>query len=863
MFLETCAISSPQFIDYTEGENDERKANSDCSLQFKSLSYVDLSRDMGRDNGKVEPSLRSGRVLKFGGTSVGEMQSLGHVLDIITKEANNNNELLVVIVSAPGPTTDWLIDASTLATSGDLDGALDIVDKIADLCIHNAFSASNGTSIAPPVRHLLVGLKKLLEGVSLTRECTPRALDMILSFGERLSALMMGWLLSWRDISRGVAVVDSRKWVITGKEFGHAKVHVSDSYAALRKLRPSWGNRIAVMTGFIGRTRDGGYTTTLGRNGSDFTATLAGAGLNASIVVINTDVKGVHTADPGIVPTAVPVKKLSYELCLELAIYSSARLFHPRTMLPLISSDIPMAIRSTQDIYGPCTMICNDELFNVEGDGIDPTCVTSLEHQSILELHSRMEEGNDSLSRRFLRALETSSVGVPLGIHAAHGQSFSAMVSNDNLKIAKAAVLKEFSADFTAMEVNPLVVKEDVTMLSIVINSLMEKKGVAWKFFDALSGKDIACAHMATGPRSLSCVIDAKDTEPAVRAVHDAFHFSRQLSLVVLCDPDDKDSVAMEKLLDLLRLRGAVVEELDIVVVGMVKVVTHQDQAKSSYHESGGGSCDEEQSDITLTRFDCLYCPEGIVDLSSRPETQKPKNNATISSKDEMNGHSNGIEDEMNGHSNGTRNGIVSVMSARELLECVSKLPLPVFVDCRNTLRGDGLLDTMYTSIGRRPIVWKRVLEFISDVANNNAILMAALELGINVISSHAFSALQLLSQPAMLGRCMCESSRMGAAHLMCNTAISRSALPILQILRGVLKSGVTPLRMEICFGGGLGTILQRCDIDTTLSQNNAADERYGIVQQQRERLSTASFRQPLPVPVSSLVHEFSGTSQR
>eukprot|EP01084_Bolivina_argentea_P144158 253007_1 len=138
MLLDTCDVSSPQFIGYTEG-----KANSN-ELHCKSKSLSDLRCAERENMGKMDPSLRSGLVLKFGGSSVGEMSSLRHVLDIITKEAHNNDELLVVIVSAPGPTTDWLIDASTLATSGDIDGALETVDRIADLCINNAFSASKG-----------------------------------------------------------------------------------------------------------------------------------------------------------------------------------------------------------------------------------------------------------------------------------------------------------------------------------------------------------------------------------------------------------------------------------------------------------------------------------------------------------------------------------------------------------------------------------------------------------------------------------------------------------------------------------------------------------------------------------------------
>ncbi len=840
MLLDTCSTSSPHFIGYADVKNEEFGATrNDWHCKSKSLS--NLHSVMPRENMcEMDPSWRSGLVLKFGGSSVGEMPALCHVLDIITKEALNNDELLVVIVSAPGPTTDWLIDASTLATSGDIAGALEIVDRIADLCVHNAFSASNGgPSIATPVRHLLVGLKRLLEGVSLTRECTPRALDMILSFGERLSALMMGWLLSWRGISRGVAVIDSREWLITGQEFGNASVHRPESYHALRMLRPSWGDRIAVMTGFIGRTRDGGYTTTLGRNGSDLTATLAGTGLQVRKVVINTDVKGVHTADPSIVPTAVPVKKLSYELCLELAIYSSARLFHSRTMIPLISSGIPMAIRSTQDINGPCTIICNEELCQLEGDGTHPTCVTSLECQSILEVHYRMEKSKDSLGSRILNALQKSSINVSLGIQAAHGQSFSVVIPNDYLDIAKRAVLEEFRAEYDSMEVGPLVVREGVTMLSVVLDKLMETKGVGLRFVSALSRKGIDYTYMATGPRSLSCIIDAKDTVVAVRAVHDAFHFSKQLSLVAVYDSDDVD--IMENLFHLLK--GGAVEALNVVVVGAIKVTPCHGCAKDSISISDGSySPKEQQCDPS---FECLYCPEGIVDFSTPEEYQ-----STIAY----------LRGEIFSCSSLAGKNIVS-LSALELLQCVSKLPLPVLVDCRRSFSYVKNLDQI------KSMTWGEAVEPLCHLGSSDSLLgndinlAIGLELGINIISINAVEALKVLDSVPAFGRCTCENSLMGSAHFMCNTAITSSAFPMLEMLRGVLKVMGTPVKMEICFGGSLGDIFRRCDTEQlyTLPHNNSAEQ--DDVKSWVGRI-TDSCRQPFPYSVEPFVSELSGRSE-
>src|SRR5690606_20967907 len=198
--------------------------------------------------------------------------------------------------------------------------------------------------------------------------------------------------------------VDARGWMVTDARFGNAVVDWPATAERVATLAPHWVGQIPVNTGFLGQTPDG-RTTTLGRNGSDYTATLLGRGLGAEEVVICTDVSGVMTADPGIVHDAYPVPRLSYMEALELANYG-ARMFHPRTMLPLIESGIPMAIRSTMETRAPGEPE-GGTIINAHGsEGQGPTCVTSLEHQALINLRWRQLSQPARIGKRVLEAID-------------------------------------------------------------------------------------------------------------------------------------------------------------------------------------------------------------------------------------------------------------------------------------------------------------------------------------------------------------------------------------------------------------------------------------------------------------------------
>eukprot|EP00040_Diaphanoeca_grandis_P000873 m.16711 g.16711 ORF g.16711 m.16711 type:complete len:974 (+) comp11169_c0_seq1:510-3431(+) len=507
-------------------------------------------------------------VLKFGGSSVGSPLRLAQVMDTLMNlistptpseqpnddAAKNQPGRVAVVVSAQGNTTDWLLDAIDFASKGDLEEAHKMVDRITEYAIANSFAAnsvpqSNGaspngtgtpTELATPrsmpagfveeIRTILSPLRKLLEGMSLLRESTPQGLDYALSFGERLSAHVMVRLLRARGVKS--KFVDARMWNRTDCHFGNAAVDWEKTRRNVEVLWHGWGEAITVHTGFIGQTEDG-RTTTLGRNGSDYTATLLAASLQASRVVINTDVPGVMTADPNIVSDAVPVAHLTYSEALELAVYGS-RLFHPRTFTPLMKTGVPMLIRNTMDTKSPGTLISENSVNMETGKA---TCVTSLENLAMVEVSvlRHQSSANHRIGQLIASCLEELKCTVYMETKAAHCQNMSVVIPESELEPVEQRLNKELAAMIADHEVKPLVVIKHVTMLSIVIENLRTTADVASRVTGTLGALDINILAMAEGCRSLTCLINGDETAIAVRGVHTAFNLSRQqCSLFVL-----------------------------------------------------------------------------------------------------------------------------------------------------------------------------------------------------------------------------------------------------------------------------------------------------------------------------------------
>lgn len=494
-----------------------------------------------RDNSpsSADSATSAYRVMKFGGSSVGNPRSLSKIINTISVERERGS--LAVVVSAMGDTTDWLIEAMDHAAAGSLSEAEKIVDRIGDLATSTALmilrevdssdkALAAISQISGTVRELLAPLRQILLGVSLLRERTAQSLDLVMSFGERLSATVITALLQAHGLH--AIYLDARTWTVTDRTFGQAKVDRDASQQRLDLLKAQWpAGVIPVCTGFLGSSPEG-LTTTLGRNGSDYTATLLASALGASEVIISTDVAGVMTADPRIVQDAYPVPSLTYLEALELANYG-AKMFHPRTMLPLLMSEIPMRIRNTMIPDDPGTVIQMGKETVAGG----PLCVTSLERLALLDVRWRQLDQQVHMTSRVLGALERAQITVWMATQAAHGQAVAVAVPLAQLDQARQALEDELTAEITRRELEPVSHVAPVTLLSLVAERMQESTNVAGRFFHTLGAVGVTVLAMGQGQssRSISCVIPEADTEEAVRTVHAAFNFAHQeVSLLLM-----------------------------------------------------------------------------------------------------------------------------------------------------------------------------------------------------------------------------------------------------------------------------------------------------------------------------------------
>jgi aspartokinase/homoserine dehydrogenase 1 len=287
------------------------------------------------------------KVLKFGGTSVATPKNIEEVINII-KTDQYPDSIRAVIFSAFGGVTDDLITISHLASAGNLSYKKQFRTlKQRHLTAYNALvEPSQQRHRKNKLSEMLEELGEILHGVFMIKEITPRTLDFILSFGERLSCYIIARALCSRN--HKAEYLDSRRLIITDDTFGKAKVDFNKTNRNIRNYF-STHKTMQVVTGFIASTAKN-VTTTIGRSGSDYTASIIGAAINAELIEIWTDVDGVMTSDPSRVRKAFPLRQLSYNEAMEIS-HFGAKVIHPTTMQPAMAKKIPVRIRNTLNDY--------------------------------------------------------------------------------------------------------------------------------------------------------------------------------------------------------------------------------------------------------------------------------------------------------------------------------------------------------------------------------------------------------------------------------------------------------------------------------------------------------------------------------
>ena len=460
------------------------------------------------------------RVAKFGGSSLATPDLIRDVGRIVLDEAKR--EPLILVVSAFQAVTNQLLDCARTAERGEksYEQGFEKIARRHRAAVEALVPERRQARIRARVDGMLGELRNALLGIHLLRHCPPRSLDLTASFGERLSAFIIAaYLESFRPSS----FVDAREIVRTDHEFTRANVDFARTNRATRAyfsrlFRRRDGRVIPVVTGFIGSTPEG-ETTTLGRNGSDYTAAIIGAAVGASIIEIWTDVDGVMSADPRVVPGAFVLPHVTYEEAMELS-YFGAKVLHSATIAPAVAKGIPVLIKNTMRPEAPGTLISKER-------GKDDRLakgIASVGGLTLVTLRGLSMVGVPGTAERLFRALASRRVNVILISQASSEHTICFAVTAEDTAGAVAAINQEFRFElghrFTALDVKP-----DQAIVAVVGEGMKGRPGVSGKLFESLGRHNINISAIAQGAseRNISCVIDAAQQVRALNVVHQAF----------------------------------------------------------------------------------------------------------------------------------------------------------------------------------------------------------------------------------------------------------------------------------------------------------------------------------------------------
>ena len=459
------------------------------------------------------------RVLKFGGTSLADPERVRRVVAIV-RDARAADRV-VVVVSAFAGVTDALVACAGSAAAGE-DGwraSVDALERRHAAAAEDLAAPGEASLLVADAGAILADLREQLHGISMVREASPRSLDRVLSVGERLSAPIVAAALRREGVD--AVAYDARELLVTGPEFGAARILEEPTRRRVRRALLEDG-RVPVVPGFIAATEDG-VTTTLGRGGSDHTASVLGEALAAKAIELWTDVDGVLSADPRIVPEAGLAPEMGYDELMELS-HFGAKVVHPPSVHPARRRRIPLVIRNTFRPEGAGTTV-RVESPAVAADGPPVRGIASFGPVALLRLEGDGMVGVPGIAMRLFGALARRRVSVILITQASSEHSICFAVSPEAAESAARAVDEEFLAERRAELIDELVREENLAIVAVVGAGMREQVGVAGRIFGALgrAGVNVRAVAQGSSELNVSLVVHRDDETRAVRAVHDAF----------------------------------------------------------------------------------------------------------------------------------------------------------------------------------------------------------------------------------------------------------------------------------------------------------------------------------------------------
>ena len=468
------------------------------------------------------------KVLKFGGTSVGSSKNISKVIKIVKEESASEN--IVVVVSAVGGITDKLLVAADKAINKDQSYKQDfkalrlkhieVIDGLLSGDVHEAT-----TDI---VLEHLSRLEKLLDGVYLINELSPKTTDKLLSFGELISSLIIYEAMKSKGLN--VQLKNSQNLIVTDSNFTNAAVNFEETNSNITTYFESNQKMVTILPGFISKSEQDEITT-LGRGGSDYTAAIIAAALHASVLQIWTDVSGMFTSNPKMVKHAKPIAKLSYLEAIELS-HFGAKVLYPPTVQPVLRKNIPLLIKNTLAPEDAGTLITkvveNGSEFPIKG-------ISNINNVSLLTLQGNGMVGIPGFSKRLFETLAHSKINVIIITQASSEHSICIGVSDSDALAAKAVIDKEFENEISLFKIDPLVIEPNLSIVAVVGDKMKSHQGISGKMFSTLGKNNVNIRVIAQGAseRNISAVISETDVKKALNCLHEQF-FEEQTKQVNL-----------------------------------------------------------------------------------------------------------------------------------------------------------------------------------------------------------------------------------------------------------------------------------------------------------------------------------------
>lgn len=464
-------------------------------------------------------------VMKFGGTSVGNAGAMAQAAQIV-KDARAEWPRVVVVTSAISGATNLLLDSATRAARGDLSTLVEV-----ETLLLNNHEAIINAQVSDPARQaqlkqeiarMISNFGSLCRAMGVLGEASPRALDAVASLGERMSVRILAGVIE--SIGVAARAVDSTEFIITNTTFQNAHPDFDATTIKTRAvLNPLLDESIVpVTTGFIGATPDGAVTT-LGRGGSDYSAGIIGAVLPADDVWIWTDVDGVMTADPRMVPEARTLPEISYSEVAELAYYG-AKVLHPKTVRPVVDEGIGLRICNTFNPTHPGTRLVPNLKTNGKTSKEHVVkAVTAIRKQRMITIEGRGMLGVPGVAARAFGAVASTGTSVPLITQASSEQSICFAVPSESAAPVLSALERAFAAELEDNDIDRVWATEDVSIITVVGAGMRHTPGVSGRVFSQLGDHSVNVLAIAQGSSevSISMVVESQDTEAAVRSLHE------------------------------------------------------------------------------------------------------------------------------------------------------------------------------------------------------------------------------------------------------------------------------------------------------------------------------------------------------